>query len=149
MNSTWAFTTNKFLVIFTGATPIKTNKFLILRNSSSIPTQRDITIGPCVLVLTRTCPDPDVRFYLFTRRNPNVRQLIVFGSTPEESNITRSNFDVTLPTKVIIHGYNSDMYLGPLIDMRGGLFFIDDIRESYIINYGIYIETKVLQIIII
>ncbi|XP_026480171.1 uncharacterized protein LOC113386617 [Ctenocephalides felis] len=105
-------------VFFAQATPIKSNKFLILRNATEPPNRRDVTIGSCVLVLARTCPDPDVRFYLFTRRNPTVRQYVIFGRTVEESNITKSNFDPKLPTKVIIHGYNSDMYLGPLIDMR-------------------------------
>ncbi|XP_063697710.1 phospholipase A1 [Culicoides brevitarsis] len=92
-----------------------------------------VDIGPCVWVLDRECPDPDVKFYLFTRENPEDRQYVHVDKTLEESNLTNSYFDPFNPVKIIIHGYNADMFLTPLIDMkkeyllRGeyNLFYVD------------------------
>lgn len=47
----------------------------------------------------------DVRFLLFTRLNPTVGQQLVFG---DFNSIRNSNFNVNLPTRVIIHGFQSD-----------------------------------------
>lgn len=79
-----------------------------------------VDIGPCTWVLDRPCPDIDVKFYLFTRQNPEDRQYIHIDETLDTSNLTESNFDPFNPVKIIIHGYNADMFLTPLIDMRKG-----------------------------
>ncbi|KAG5680331.1 hypothetical protein PVAND_009842 [Polypedilum vanderplanki] len=93
-----------------------------------------IFIGPCAWVLSnRKCPDPDIKFYLHTRSNPDDRQLIHTDETWEKSNLSSSFYNPRYPVKVIIHGYNSDMMLTPLIDakreylQRGdyNLFFVD------------------------
>lgn len=92
-----------------------------------------VDIGPCVWVLDRSCPDFDVKFYLYTRENPEDRQYIHIDETLESSNLTESFFDPFRPVKIIIHGYNADMFLTPLIDMkkeyllRGeyNLFYVD------------------------
>lgn len=47
----------------------------------------------------------DVRFLLFTRLNPTVGQQLIFG---DFNSIRNSNFNVNLPTRVIIHGFQSD-----------------------------------------
>lgn len=97
-------------------------------------TNRDsIFIGPCTWILERKCPDKDVKFWLFTQSNPEDRQPIFIDDTWEKSNLSKSFYDPTFPVKIIIHGYNSDMQLTPLIDMkqeylhRGkyNLFFVD------------------------
>lgn len=82
--------------------------------------QRDITLGTCVWVGDRKCPDSDIKFYLFTKKNPNDRQFITAGDKWENSNLSTSNFNPDMPTKVIMHGFNSDMYLTSLIDMKDG-----------------------------
>lgn len=82
----------------------------------------DIRLGPCVWVIDRMCPDSDVKFYLFSRSNPKDRQLVYVDSTWDKSNVSQSAFDPALPTKIIIHGYNSDMFLTPLIDMKDGTY---------------------------
>lgn len=79
-----------------------------------------IDIGPCSWIVERLCPDKDVKFFLYTRKNLNDRQLIHADETMEKSNISASNFNPTYPTKIVIHGYNSDMFLTPLIDMKEG-----------------------------
>ncbi|XP_055710707.1 phospholipase A1 member A [Phlebotomus papatasi] len=89
--------------------------------------------GPCIWVVDRKCPDSDIKLFLFTSRNPTERQFIYVDSTWEKSNISTSYFNPLHPTKIIIHGYNSDMYLNSLIEMRDeylqrgdfNLFFVD------------------------
>lgn len=64
------------------------------------------------------CPSSDIKFYLYTRKNPQDRQLIYADGI--NSNLSNSNFNPSDPTKIILHGYNSDMFLTPLIQMKGG-----------------------------
>lgn len=79
-----------------------------------------IDIGPCSWIVDRKCPDSDVKFFLFTRSNPKDRQAIHADETLEKSNLSTSYFDAAHPVKIIIHGYNSDMFLTPLIEMKDG-----------------------------
>lgn len=93
----------------------------------------DFTVGTCTWVVERPCPDQDIKFYLFTRSNPEDRQYVHIDETLEKSNLSSSYFNPSLPTKVIIHGYNGDMFLEPLIKMKGeylnrgsyNLFYVD------------------------
>lgn len=71
-------------------------------------------------IKNRTCPDPDIRFYLYTRSNPDERQLIYIDDTWDASNLSSSFFDPLQPTKIIIHGFRSDMFLTPLFQMKTG-----------------------------
>ncbi|XP_058825776.1 phospholipase A1 4-like [Topomyia yanbarensis] len=91
------------------------------------------TIGSCTWVIERACPDEDVKFYLYTRSNLEDRQYVHIDESLEKSNLSTSYFNPSLPTKVIIHGYNADMFLAPLINMKGeylsrggyNLFYVD------------------------
>ncbi|XP_014103240.1 pancreatic triacylglycerol lipase [Bactrocera oleae] len=82
------------------------------------PTMRDIVIGPCRWVIGRKCPDKDVRFYLYTRRNPQQPQYLNIDETSDKSNLTNSNFNPRYQTKIIIHGYNADMYMNSMQRMK-------------------------------
>lgn len=63
-----------------------------------------------------SCPDPEIKFFIYTKRNPlNPQEIFVNGSG---SNLRSTFFDPTNPTKIIIHGYNSDMQLSALVDIR-------------------------------
>lgn len=84
-----------------------------------------IDIGPCAWIVDRPCPDADVKFFLFTRINAKDRQSIHADETLDKSNISSSYFNPMHPTKIIIHGYNSDMFLTPLIDMKDGKCIFD------------------------
>lgn len=86
--------------------------------NETAPNRDSIYIGPCTWVIDRKCPDKDVKFWLFTQSNPDERQAIYIGDTWERSNLSTSFYDPTFPVKIIIHGYNSDMQLTPLIDMK-------------------------------
>lgn len=79
-----------------------------------------ISLGPCTWVLNKKCPDANIKFFLYTRKNVKDRQLVHVDETWESSNISASFFDANDPIKIIIHGYNSDMFLQPLIDMKDG-----------------------------
>lgn len=81
---------------------------------------RDITIGPCKWAIGRRCPDPDVKYYIYTRHNLMDRQSIYIDDSLATSNLTDSYFNPRYPTKILIHGYNSDMFLNPLQRMRDG-----------------------------
>jgi len=87
---------------------------------TTTPSNRDITIGPCKWAIGRSCPDPDVKYYIYTRHNPMDRQCLHIDESLEKSNLTDSYFNPRYPTKIIIHGYNSDMFLHPLQQMREG-----------------------------
>ncbi|KAJ6626576.1 Pancreatic lipase-related protein 3, partial [Pseudolycoriella hygida] len=93
------------------------------KSSTQVPTSADeekseINVGPCTWVINRKCPDDRIGFYLFTRHNTKDRQYIHIDSNLKLSNISVSYFDPKYPVKIIIHGYNSDMFLQPLIDMK-------------------------------
>uniref|UniRef100_A0A1A9VIC5 Lipase domain-containing protein n=1 Tax=Glossina austeni TaxID=7395 RepID=A0A1A9VIC5_GLOAU len=82
------------------------------------PLGRDISIGPCIWTVDRKCPDRDILFYLYTRKNPKDRQFVHIDESLKKSNLTSSHFNKLHPTKIIIHGYNSDMFLHPLQLMK-------------------------------
>lgn len=83
---------------------------------------------PCQWITNRTCPDPEVRFYLFTRSNADERQLIHVDDTWDASNLSSSFFNPKQPSKIIIHGFRADMFLTPLFRMKTGR------RTSMIVN---------------
>lgn len=95
------------------------------KSSTEVPVsanreRSEINVGPCTWIVDRKCPDENIRFYLFTRHNMRDRQLIHIDESLELSNLSTSYFDPKNPVKIIIHGYNSDMFLQPLIDMKDG-----------------------------
>lgn len=102
-------------------------------NNATQPVRDAAYIGPCTWILDRKCPDKDVKFFLFTQSNPDERQPIHIENNWENSNLSTSFYDARFPVKIIVHGYNSDMQLTPLIDMKGeylqrgkyNLFFVD------------------------
>ncbi|KAK7590574.1 hypothetical protein V9T40_002187 [Parthenolecanium corni] len=75
-----------------------------------------IKFGPCLFGWNITCPDPHIKFYLFTRKNQYNPQEI----TPSENKILQSNFNRQFINKVIFHGYNGDMNLTQLLEMKDG-----------------------------
>lgn len=86
-----------------------------------IMADRNLTVGPCTWIVNHKCPDEEnIKIYLFTRRNPNDRQRIHVDETWEKSNLSTSFFNPADPVKIIIHGYNSDMFLSSLIEMKDG-----------------------------
>uniref|UniRef100_A0A0A1XTJ9 Pancreatic lipase-related protein 2 n=1 Tax=Zeugodacus cucurbitae TaxID=28588 RepID=A0A0A1XTJ9_ZEUCU len=96
------------------------------------PTMRDIVIGPCRWVIGRKCPDEDVRFYLYTRRNPRNRQCLHIDETLDKSNLTSSNFNPRYQTKIIIHGYNADMFMSTLQRMKYEYLMRDEYNIIYV-----------------
>ncbi|XP_053959392.1 lipase member H [Anastrepha ludens] len=95
-------------------------------------TTRDIVIGPCRWVIGRKCPDQDVRFYLYTRRNPVDRQSLHIDETLDKSNLTNSYFNPRYQTKIIIHGYNADMFMGTLQQLRREYLLRDEYNIIYV-----------------
>lgn len=105
--------------------------FIPVKHDDNIPNKLDdnhrqdrlaVSIGPCKWIFNEKCPSNDIKFYLYTRKNQQDRQLIHIDETWDKSNLSDSNFNANDPTKIILHGYNSDMFLTPLIQMKGGTF---------------------------
>lgn len=85
------------------------------------------------------CPSSDIKFYLYTRKNQQDRQLIYADGM--NSNLSNSNFNPGDPTKIILHGYNSDMFLTPLIQMKGGkLLLYNNELMSCVILCGVLLN---------
>uniref|UniRef100_W8B6W0 Pancreatic lipase-related protein 2 n=1 Tax=Ceratitis capitata TaxID=7213 RepID=W8B6W0_CERCA len=101
-------------------------------STTTSPNARDIVIGPCRWVIGRTCPDTDIRFYLYTRRNPVDRQCLHIDETMDKSNLTSSNFNPRYQTKIIIHGYNADMFMGSLQRLRHEYLMRDEYNIIYV-----------------
>ncbi|XP_017835361.2 LOW QUALITY PROTEIN: phospholipase A1 member A [Drosophila busckii] len=95
---------------------------------------RDITIGPCKWAIGRRCPDADIKYYIYTRHNIMDRQCLHIAETMDKSNLTSSYFNPRHPTKILIHGYNSDMFLSPALpaQMRDEYLAKDDYNIIYV-----------------
>ncbi|CRL03999.1 CLUMA_CG017117, isoform A, partial [Clunio marinus] len=89
------------------------------------------------------CPDPKIKFFLFTRENVDSQQLIYIDNTLVTSNLTSSFFNPQKPSKIIIHGFRSDMFLTPLIEMKTeylrddayNVFYVDWSNLSMTLSY--------------
>lgn len=77
-----------------------------------------LVLGNCKVVINDICPDPDIKFFLYTKSNPKVPEGVRIGSDPHVSNLTSTSFNPKNPVKIIIHGYNSDMYLNVLVEIK-------------------------------
>lgn len=99
---------------------ISSDKYAANKLEENRQNRLQVNIGPCIWVFSGKCPNPDIQFYLFTRKNARDRQSIRVDETWQKSNLSDSFFNPNHPTKVIVHGYNSDMFLTPLIQMKEG-----------------------------
>ncbi|XP_032674863.1 uncharacterized protein LOC116845832 isoform X2 [Odontomachus brunneus] len=102
-----------FLLIAVGLSATASAQTYVVSNTLD---DKDYFMGPCLVNTKQTCPDEEVTFYLYTKHNPDVGQQLLVNATG--SNLAETNFVATLPTKIIIHGYNSDMQLSYLVDIR-------------------------------
>ncbi|XP_030755422.1 pancreatic triacylglycerol lipase-like isoform X3 [Sitophilus oryzae] len=84
------------------------------------PNTRQLTLsfGPCRVVLNPQCPDPDITFFMYSTRNPENPEQVYMATHVRGTNLHKTVFDPSKPTKIIIHGYNSNMFLNGLIELR-------------------------------
>lgn len=116
------------LITAIGSTPVKVEKSFDLVDNI-VDDER------CHWISNQTCPDAEIRFYLYTRSNIDERQPIHIDDTSYASNLSSSFFDPQRPTKIIIHGFRSDMYLTPLLQMKTGEFqYIESEIEAQVIT---------------
>lgn len=78
--------------------------------------ERDYFVGPCLIHSNHRCPDDEITFFLYTRSNPHEGLQIHVNDT--WSNLNEINYAGNSSTKIIVHGYNSDMQLDSLVDIR-------------------------------
>lgn len=97
----------------------------------------------------RKCPDPDVRFYLFTRLNVDESQLIYIDDSWDASNLSSSFFNPQYPSKIIIHGFRADMFLTPLFEMKTGERCCDVACSIYLWAFVEHSHTYVIPSLII
>ncbi|XP_060527852.1 pancreatic triacylglycerol lipase [Cylas formicarius] len=55
---------------------------------------------------------------MYSKMHPENPEEIRVASTLRETNLVKTAFDPFKPTKIIIHGYNSDMFLNALTELR-------------------------------
>lgn len=72
----------------------------------------------------RDCPNPEIRYYLYTHTYSEIPEEVQIGAEPFASNLTQTSFNPLRPTKIIIHGYNSGMRLNALIEIKNRKYFI-------------------------
>ncbi|XP_043262552.1 uncharacterized protein LOC122403232 [Colletes gigas] len=94
----------------------QTQPFVVSNTLDQGSPGRDYFIGPCLVNSNQTCPDKEVTFFLYTQRNLEVGQQILVDEIG--SNLGDTNFVSSNPTKFIVHGYDSDMQLSYLVDVR-------------------------------
>lgn len=88
--------------------------------------QESIALGGCKLVVNDLCPAPDVNFFLYTKKYITVPEAVRIGSDPHVSNLSSTAFNPKNPTKIIVHGYNSDMHLSALVEIKNQYLFTYD-----------------------
>jgi len=113
---TWRIFTILLLVCeFAAAT--NTQTFVVSNTvEDQMREHRDFFMGPCLVNTNRVCPDEEVTFFLYTKHNPEEGQQLLVNDTG--SNLANTNFVAALPTKIIVHGFNSDMQLSYLVEIR-------------------------------
>ncbi|RZC34100.1 uncharacterized protein BDFB_009704, partial [Asbolus verrucosus] len=98
--------------------PINDISKIPLTKQGTLSQRGTIVIGSCKIVIDELCPDPDVTFYLYSKKHPEEPEPVRIGADPGVSNLSSTAFNPALPTKIIIHGYNSDMYLNVLVEIK-------------------------------
>lgn len=112
------FPINIFLGIAASVVGSKKDDEDLLRKSSKKTSKQTFTLGSCKLVVNKPCPDENVKFFLYNQQFPEFSQEIRVGDSMADSNLLETMFDPKQPVKIIIHGYNSDMTLGALVEIR-------------------------------
>ncbi|CAK9800647.1 Lipase member H-A [Anthophora plagiata] len=92
------------------------NQPFVISNTLDPGVAKDYFIGPCLVNTNQTCPDKEVTFFLYTKRNLDKGQQIFVDNNT--SNLAKTNFVPSNPTKIVVHGYDSDMQLSYLVDVR-------------------------------
>lgn len=108
---------NRFFVIFVLVLFVSSKG---QKNGENFEERSTANLTTCHWINNRTCPDYEIRFYLYTRDNADERQLINIDDTWESSNLSSSFFNPQKPSKIIIHGFRADMFLTPLFNMKTG-----------------------------
>lgn len=79
----------------------------------------------------------DVKFYLFTRLNPNAGQELKFNDV---NSIRNSNYDGNKPTRFIIHGWNSDSNTDSVVLITNSYVRSDDVN-AVLVDWGVGAQT--------
>ncbi|KAH1017512.1 phospholipase A1 member A [Dendroctonus ponderosae] len=80
--------------------------------------QQTLTVGSCKFVINPQCPDPDVTFFMYSTSHPESPEQIFASTHVRGTNLHKTAFNSSKPSKVIIHGYNSNMFLSALTELR-------------------------------
>ena len=87
--------------VFFQSTPSLSNQLMFLISRDALSATRDVT--------------NDVDFLLWTRRNPKDAQHLKVGDV---DGLNATNFDKTLPTKILVHGYDDTGTTGWVLNVR-------------------------------
>lgn len=104
------------LLLFHSTMAAQNRPFVVSNTLDQGTKGKDYFIGPCLVNTNQTCPDKEVTFFLYTQKNPDMAQQILVDDT--SSNLRDTSFVPSNPTKILVHGYDSDMMLSYLVDVR-------------------------------
>ncbi|CAL7945678.1 unnamed protein product [Xylocopa violacea] len=104
------------LLATTGSSTAAQTQPFVISNAIDQGLAKDYFIGPCLVNTNKTCPDSEVTFFLYTKRNPEFGKQVLVDET--SSNLKDTNFEPSNPTKIVVHGYDSDMQLSYLVNVR-------------------------------
>jgi len=113
---TWKIFLTFFLIVIELVAASSNTQTFVVSNVDNNHLDKDFFVGPCLVNTNQTCPDEEVNFFLYTKRNPEEAQQLLVNDT--DSNLADTNFVAAMPTKIIVHGYNSDMQLSYLVNIR-------------------------------
>ncbi|CAB3381367.1 Hypothetical predicted protein [Cloeon dipterum] len=73
-------------------------------------TKYEVTFGPCLLHLNEPCANSRLKFYHIPSLDEQDHRLL---NASDAESLNASQLDASLPTKIIIHGYNGSLYYEP------------------------------------
>ncbi|XP_017769255.1 PREDICTED: uncharacterized protein LOC108557306 [Nicrophorus vespilloides] len=97
--------------------------------------QDTLSFGSCVVALNRECPHSDVQYFLYTREHPDNPEPIRIGAEEGSSNISSTSFNLSRPIKIVVHGYNSDMYINGLVEIKNQ-YLINDAFNVFAVDWS-------------
>ena len=89
--------------------------FLTIKIIEFYFTSRLFSSNFCSIRSNVLCSDPKVTFHLYTSSNLHISRKLF---AVKDDSYVKSIFNSSKPTKIIVHGYNSDMNLDSLVNIR-------------------------------
>ncbi|KAJ9597063.1 hypothetical protein L9F63_027045, partial [Diploptera punctata] len=84
--------------------------FIVQDNLATVWNAMDVRYWRCVLKKTNSCPDPDIKYFLYTPENPHRKQLDIRNPNA----LRYAGWDPGKRNVIIIHGFNETEHKTPM-----------------------------------